>query len=233
MILLLGRHHCQEESLRIHMWSGMVGICGSRVPSEWKLFHLRSSPNLLSLLLPVTVLRWLAGEVWSSHFPDGEPELRVSYLPNITKVSTTWCYLKNLVMSLFIVSMMRIRALWLKKPHGLFIASPPPLQSLAARSLALYTVVGEISAWDLVFLPRPGPHLDQPKALQHLLSGLEGHTGIMVLTPCIHSFISHCWSWRNLKKSSNEHILGKSLTNSETFQKAFKAFLKPTHRPLG
>ena len=49
-------------------------------------------------------------------------------------------------MSLFIVSMMRIRALWLKEPHGLFIASPPLLQSLAARSLALYTVVGEISA---------------------------------------------------------------------------------------
>ena len=117
-------------------------------------------------------------------------------------------------MSLFIVSMMRICALWLKEAHGLFIASPPPLQSLAAWSLALCTVVGEISALDLVFLPRPGPHLDQPKALQHLLSGLEGHTGIVVSTACVHSFVSHCWSWRNLKKSSNERILGKSLTNS-------------------
>lgn len=60
MILLLGRHHCQEGSMRIHMWSGTVGICGSQVPSEWKLFHLWGSPNLLSLLLLVTVLRWMA-----------------------------------------------------------------------------------------------------------------------------------------------------------------------------
>ena len=65
MILLLGRHHCQEESMRIHMWSVRLVSVAHRCPVSENSFI---SEALLTFSL--FCFLWQSWDKW--HFPHGE-----------------------------------------------------------------------------------------------------------------------------------------------------------------